>query len=483
MTDAHHAARQRATLLLAAASAAGFALGLIRTKALAMAWGPTGIGQMGLLQAAMGTAGLVTGLGVDGLVARDVAMTRSAPGEASRVFAVATTGAAALAVIAGGISFAGLALYLHGLGIDSLVAALVLATGVGASVLGANVRALLTGLGASRDVATMGVLGAGLALALSLGVALLRPDAPAVALAVITVPLGAGAVGTFLARKRAPTGRVPPLRALADVLRVARRATVFTAAGVLPLLGQSMVRTLVAAELPAEQLGQMQAAAAISAISTSLLVSSIGPVVVPQLSALVAARGDFSGLLGEHVLFLVRLFAPVAIAIAGAPALVLTVLYSSGFSAGAGQLAWQLVGEVLRLPVWLTATTLVVLARGRAYFLVEAAGLLVQGVGLWLVLSRHELWLIGVVYAASALVQLVLATSLLRADGFRWTRRAVAAVSALSAVCAALALLVGWSWTMLLAASLFAPAALMAGRLILALRSGVRPGAEPGGPH
>lgn len=462
---------RRSTLLLASSSAVGFVLGVLRTKLLAIVWGPAGVGQLGLMQAAMGTANLATGLGVDGLVGRDVAAVTPGSQASTRILIAATTGAAVLSLWATVISTLVLGWYLPGVSIVSWPAAIALGCGAGFSVLASNYRAVLSGLGAAREIAIGTIVAAVLSLLGAAALAWAPPGFGAIAAAVAVVPLSTLIGLGIFALRRVPVETSPRYKdAVRDVLQIARRATIFTAAGVLPLLGQAMVRTLAATHLTEAGLGQMQAAAAIAAISTSVLAGTVGPVLIPQLSAAVVNKREFSSLLSQHTSFLVALYAPVALVAAAVPGLVLTALYAKDFQGGAAQLGWQLAGEAVRLPVWLMATTLVVLGRGRAYFVLEFTGLTTQFVGMMLVLPSRDPALIGIVFAASTFAQFVLASFLLRADGFAWSAPALGRIALLSGACCVLAALVGTSLGTLLGLIAAVPAVVVAFRLFMNLR-------------
>ncbi|MDP2270214.1 MAG: hypothetical protein Q8K32_05730 [Archangium sp.] len=422
------------------------------------------------MQAAMGTANLATGLGVDGLVARDVAGATPGSQASHRILIAATTGAAILSLWATVISTLVLRWYLPSVSIFSWPAALALGCGAGLSVLASNYRAVLSGLGAAREIAIGTIVAAVLSLLGAAGLAWAPPSFVAISAAVAVVPLSTMIGLGIFALRRVPSGAARYGDAIRDVLQIARRATIFTAAGVLPLLGQAMVRTLAATHLTEAGLGQMQAAAAIAAISTSVLAGTVGPVLIPQLSSAVVNKREFSTLLSQHTTFLVALYAPVALIAAAAPGVVLNALYANDFQGGAAQLGWQLAGEAVRLPVWLMATTLVVLGRGRAYFVLEFMGLTTQFAGMLFVLPSRDPALIGMVFAASTFAQFVLASFLLRADGFAWSAHALGRIALLAGACCLLATLVGSPWGTALGLIAAAPAVVIAFRLFKNLR-------------
>lgn len=461
---------RRSTLLLAASSGVSFVLGVARTKLLALAWGPGGVGHIGLMQAAMGTATLATGLGVDGLIPREVAAERARGGDANRAVHTATVGASLLAVASTLISAIGLWIYFSRIGVGGGAAAVVLGAGAGLSVLGANFRALLSGLGAVRELATASIVAAALALVVSGALALVSASGIAIAMAVAAVPLTTLLTLSWFVRSRRTTGAELAVGAR-GVLAIARRAGIFTVAGVLPLLGQTFTRTLAATSMSEDRLGEFQAAAAVAAISTSVLASSIGPVLFPQLSQKLAAGESFSEMLGAHAGFLLSLYAPVAIVAIAVPDVALRLLYSGRFEGAADQLAWQIIGELFRLPVWLMATTLVMKERGRAYLLLELTGVATQVIGLYLVLPEASSAQLGWVFATASAVQFTLACALLGLDGFRWPRRTVLHLLAIVALGAGLATARGAPHVTLLAALALLPLGWKALSLVRGLRA------------
>lgn len=422
MSDSAREGAQRSTLFLAASSGVSFVLGLARTKLLALAWGPPGIGQLGLMQAAMGTANLATGLGVDGVLAREVALVPAS--ERKRALTSAAVGASALSLASALVSSIALTAYVLKVGLGSVAEGLILGIGAGLSVLVGNLRALTSGLGAVREISIATIAGAAIALAGTCSLLLLPAGSVAQSLAVMIIPFSSLFAFGWVTSRHVTFDTSFWRRAVGDTFRIARRASIFTAAGVLSPLGQSLVRTLAATYLTDVALGNLQAAWAISALSTSLLASSIGPVLIPQLSLTLGDTRAFKALLSEHTAFLIMLYAPVGLIGIAAPRLIMTMLYSGDFSQGAAQLSWQIIGEFLRLPVWLMSTSLVVLVRGRAYFLLELAGITVQLIGLSVVLPLNDFRLVGVVFAVSALVQFLLASFMLR-DRFSWPGRSL----------------------------------------------------------
>jgi O-antigen/teichoic acid export membrane protein len=141
------------------------------------------------------------------------------------------------------------------------------------------------------------------------------------------------------------------------------------------------VRWLVSSRLSGDAFGCFQASGALSAMVTSVFASSVGPSVVPRMSAKRDSVSALSEELNEQTRLYLVLMAPVVLVGLVVPEWIVQVLYSDRFRLVADQLPWQLVGEVFRLPVWMLSSVLFVLGRSRAYFAVEAVALLVSVVG------------------------------------------------------------------------------------------------------
>lgn len=425
----------REVVLLGLSAAGSFLLTLVRTKLVALAWGPIGIGSIGMMQAAMATATLVGGVGVDSIITREIAKSRKDDDvRVALLVSAATRGALLLALVAGVLS--GLAFFALGdrVSLAAPAAAAVIAAGVMFSILTACLRGALSGLGRLSSVAKVGVVSSLGALA---GVSVLAwlPSSPvAAAAAVMVVPLASGLVSAgFLAAAR-PVVAPGWFEATKEMVALARQSSHFALAGVLPVLGQLLARSAAKDSLGPESFGHFQASMALAATSISVLATSVGPSVLPRLSAAAHSREELSAAVNEQTRVYLVLFAPVALTLALAPELVARLLYSPQFEPVGGQLSWQIIGEVFRLPAWVLATVLTARGRGRAYLGFEAFSLVVLVTATALGARTEQLALIGGALSIGVTAQLLSLVLLVRADGVRlarglWGRLALLAVA------------------------------------------------------
>lgn len=463
-------------LVLATTAVLTLGLGIVRTKVLAIAFGRAGLGLLGLLQSAMATGILITGIGIDGVGARELARAQgdkpaSIPliraGLSKGVFAIAAFGALLAAPILGGV-------VCH-LGYEAEARwAPLLAIGILAGVMTANGRAVLAGHSQVGGLARSAVFGAGLALVFAASTVWL-PMAPALTLAALSLPLAQWTLVRLASRQLPKVSSFQLRVSVREALSLARMASIFAIAGVLPVLSQFLIRTVAAAGLGVDQLGLFQASLTLSTTAVGVLASSMGPSLLPRLAAQTREPEQFNQTLLTQVKLYLALFAPIALAAEVVPELLLSILYSADFTTASSQLSWQMVGESLRLPCWAMATALTAQSRGRAYLLVESVTLLTTATLIGFASWNGSLQWVGVAFSISLLVQFLLLSWLLASKGFSWPRSLRVEMLVLACICAALAALVPHYWPARVVGAVAALAAGMrATTMIYRLRSSAR---------
>lgn len=373
-----------------------------------------------MMQAALSTATVVGGAGVEGVLTRELAKAHpSHPQRVNVLLSAASRGVFLMALLGAVLSFGVISALSGELGFDSPLVPALLALGVLASIVTANLRAALSGLGLLRVVASLGGASGVVTLLAALLLTTSGNREPLWVAAVVVLPIVQLGV-TLIGFRRAPVWQPLAWRESVSAVRaLIRMSKLLALAGILPPAAQLLVRTLVREELNPVAFGCFQAAMALAATSVSVLASSVGPSVLPRLSA---ASGDslaMSAVVNEQTTVYLTLFAPVAIGIVALPDLVIRLLFSSEFAPVAGQLSWQMVGEVVRLPCWVLATALTARSRTRAYLLVEAVSLALFVIGAVLAARTHSLEAVGVALSIATGFQFALLVWLLRPDGVR----------------------------------------------------------------
>ncbi len=425
----------RETVLLAASAAVSFLLGLARTKIQALAFGPIGMGAIGLLQSSMSTATLITGIGADAVVTRELA--RSGQEEAGRIRDAAVWGMPVVAAL-GALGSLGVFFLLSArLGFASVTQMMIVATGAVLGVVSANLRAVLAGLRKILDLGLSSIVAATVAT-IFVAVLFLVPASPAIwALVAISLPLAQVLVFAVALNRHPTFGNSQPWgTSVRLALQLGRQSSVLAVAGVLPVLSQLLMRTAAHDALSDFSFGYFQSAMALAAISVSVLASSVGPSVLPRLSAAAADPQKLSRVVAEQVGVYLLLYAPVVLAVEAMPELVIRLVYSEAFLPVADQLRWQLVGEVLRLPCWVMATALTARGFYRQYLLVEGVSLVASVLAVGVAANTKSLSILGVALSVAVLIQFLVLVGLLWRGGVRLPVSVLLRLVGLAATCA-----------------------------------------------
>lgn len=429
------------TMSLAVASAASFALSLGRTKIQALLWGPLGVGSLGLMQASMSTASIVGGFGVEGLVTRELAAA-SSDEERTRVISLAVRGMALVALASAVLSSFVFAALSSRLGFTGWLDAGIVGGAAGAAVLSGNLRGIVSG---SHRVSALGrsmVIASFAATIAAAALALFSTGPVAFACAVLILPTTQLAA-LFLASRGLITSSLLGWKAsLRQALRACVEARSLAIAGILPVFGQLLIRTTAREALSVDSFGAFQASMTLAATSVSVLASSVGPSVLPRLSASVSDPARMKRVLNESIDTYLLFYAPVVMAIVALPELAVRVLFSSRFEGVVDQLPWQLVGEVLRLPCWVMATFLTASGRFRGYLMVEATSLVAMVAAVAISARSGRLELVGIALAAATAIQFVVLALMLRASHVSLESQTLFRIGALLGCCVLAALLV-----------------------------------------
>ncbi|HEX6604231.1 MAG TPA: oligosaccharide flippase family protein [Sphingomicrobium sp.] len=360
------------TAMMGGATIVAILVGVVRTKIFALTIGPAGIGLIGVLTSVMATAAAIGGMGLGFSGVRQIASSERTRGLARRALWLGVWPLALVTALVLWFARAPIARWVTGseaqalgVGLMGLAAALTILAGAQTTV--------IQGMGNVAGVAKARVWGA--ILSLLIGVpAVLYAGPVGIALAVIGIPLG-NLIGNLPYRPAAERNAAKLSRGqLAGQLRelialgVTFMATTALAAGTLVV-----VRTLVIRADGMEAAGLYQAAYSISALNASLVLSAMATDYFPRLSAAQDDRAYSATMVNQQLRAALLLASPVLIGMVALAPLVLQLLYSGAFTAGADLLRWQLTGELLKLPGWALGFLLLARADKSRYLLVESA--------------------------------------------------------------------------------------------------------------
>lgn len=448
----------RSSALIGGASAINVAIGILRTKAIALLLGPSGLGVMSLYGSIADLATSIAGIGVQSSGVRQIAAAVGS-GDEERVsetaFVLRRT-ALVLGVAGAALLFAfqrqvsaltfGSESYATDVGLLSLVVLF-------SSIYGGQV-ALIQGKRRIGDLARIGVTGSLLGLVVGVGlVYLLRENG------IVPALVGIAAMTCFASwwySRRVVTLQVSmsASRVYYEARALLKLGVAFMASGLLTMGAAYAIRSIVTRWLGVEAAGLYQCAWALGGLYVGFVLQSMGADFYPRLTAAAHDDTECNRLVNEQAHISLLLAAPGIVATLVFAPVVIELFYSSRFDGAIPIVRWFCLGMILRVVAW--PMGFIILAKGwQVIFLwTEVAAALVHvGLAFFLV-PRFGPAAAGAaffgLYVWHSLVIYLLVRSL---SGFRWSaanQRAGAVLLPMAGgVAAALFLLPHWSTTAL----------------------------------
>lgn len=397
----------RSTLLIGGGSVINMAIGLVRTKGVAVILGPSGIALYGILNqiTEVVSAAFSLGLGTSGV--RQIAASNAA-GDSARVSRIVqtlkrTTWITGLA--------AGACLVLLAVPITRLTfgeQGLVYRWAVALLALAVLFRALTTGQGCL--VAGTRRVGIYLRISLVGSVASVLIAIPCVMLmgmggvvwSVVGISLS-GLVATWWLSRPVRVESTPC--SASDSLSESRLLVVLGVpimlAGVAGTIGPYFERVILLRHLGLEMMGQYQAAIGLAAVSATFVTSAMSADYYPKLVALAEKPADFDHEMNAQIEVALLLSAPLVVALAAFAEVWMRMFYSSEFIPGIDVLVVAtigIIGRVLSAPLRLA---LLAKHKGKTFLLIEVA---TTATGLAMIAAlAPRLGLLGCAIAFSAL--------------------------------------------------------------------------------
>jgi PST family polysaccharide transporter len=417
----------RSSALIGGSQVLVIAIGIVRTKAMAVMLGPAGFGLWGLYNAVADLATSVAGMGVNGSGVRQIAEAAGSdePGRIARTVAalrrtsvvLGLLGAALLVVLARPVSELTFGSDRYALGVALLGLA------VAFRLVSAGQAALLQGLRRIRDLAATNALGALLGSAAAVGLVYALGEAgiawSLVALAACTLFV------TWLYARRVESGArdVPGAAARAEAVALLRLGVAFMMSGILMVGAAYAVRTMVLRLEGAEAAGFYQAAWTLGGLYIGIVLQAMGADFYPRLTGVIRDHATSNRLVNEQAQVSLLLAGPGIVATILLAPLVIVLFYSSQFAAADETLRWICLGMALRIITW--PMGYIVLAKGdqRIFFLTELAWAVVNVSLSWACLHMFGLEGAGIAFFLSYVFHAALIFPVVRRmTGFGWTR-------------------------------------------------------------
>ena len=371
---------------MGSASVVNVVFGLIRTKVSAALLGPAGIGIIGLLQSIMNVATTLVGFGMGRAGTRQIAAAAT-NNETLRLARRALSLVTSVTALLGGVVFfLCRSEFAARIADDPHLAPALgwLGLGVALTVASASQGAQLQGLRRIDELARLQILSAIVSTLLGVA-ALLTWQEDGIVPFLLSAPLASFLLGHwYVSRLKLPATKHSNLQLLVQQWRdLARIGAASMASSLVASISVLVTRSIVQHQLGAGELGQYQAAWAISMTYLGLVLSAMTTDFYPRLSAVIDDHREATRLINEQIEVALLLGGPLLIGMMALAPLTVELLYSEEFAVAAGILRWQVLGDVLKITSWPLAVALLASGASRAMVTAELCAALTFVLAVW----------------------------------------------------------------------------------------------------
>jgi PST family polysaccharide transporter len=427
MSKASYGQIFKSTAFTGGASVVSLALGVIRTKVMAVLLGPAGIGLAGVYSTISALASTLAGMGISSSGVRQIAEAAGSGDERRIATTVLTLRRTALIL---GFTGAGLLAALsHPVSVltfgDGRYAGAIAMLGLAVffGTVAGGQAALVQGLRRIAELAQINVFGAMAGTAVGLPLIWWLGERGIVPL-LVAVPATSLLVSWWFVRRVRTTEVTVPWHESASQARVLLGlGLAFMASGLMAAAVAYATRLLIVRQLGLDAAGHYAAAYALAGIYAGFILQAMGSDFYPRLTAVASDHPTVNRLVNEQTEIALLLAVPGVLGTLAFAPWVIHAFYSGGFDPAVPVLQWQVLGILGRIISWPIGFILLAKGMGKTFVLSEVLANAVH-VGLVMVL----LPLFGIMGAGMAFVGMYLWVTAFvfivvwKATGFRWSR-------------------------------------------------------------
>ncbi len=418
----------KSSALVGGSQVANIAIGIIRTKAMAMLLGPAGFGLFGLYGSIQNLTQSVAGMGINSSGVRQIA---EAVGTGDRI-RIAQTAAVLrrTAVVLGLFGAVLLALFSRQISrltfgsTERTAAVALLSAAVFFTLVAGGQGALIQGTRRIADLAKMNVLGALFGLCASLPLVYFFREKGVVPSIVVVAGMGILTSWWYSRKIEIEPAAATFSELRQEALALLKLGSAFMASGLMTLGVAYSVRVMILRQLGFEATGLYQSAWTLGGLYVGFILQAMGADFYPRLTASIHDNPEANRLVNEQTLIGLLLAGPGVIATLSFAPLVIALFYSAKFTAAVGLLRWITLGAMLQVITWPMGFIIVAKGNQTIFFLAEFAWSVVAIALAWICLRVFGLNGAGIAFFGSYVFHACLIYPLVRRlSDFRWSRR------------------------------------------------------------
>ncbi|MGH8490345.1 MAG: O-antigen translocase [Gammaproteobacteria bacterium] len=401
-------------------------IGIVRTKAMAVLLGPSGVGLLGIYGSIGDLACSIAGMGINSSGVRQIAAAVGA-GDAEKIGRTAAVllRTAILLGLLGAVLLATFSAQLStwSFGSDQHAAAIaLLSVAVFFRLVSDGQGALIQGMRRISDLAKMGILGAvygtliSITLVYFLGEAGVAPSlVGGAAMAVVT--------SWWYSRKiriQKPTMTAPQTGQ--EVAALLKLGFALMASGLMMMGAAYVVRIIVVRHVGFDAAGLYQAAWTLGGLYVGFILQAMGTDFYPRLTAVASDNAECNRIVNEQAHVSLLLAGPGVITTLVFAPFVIALFYTSQFHPAVDVLRWLCLGMALRIISW--PMGFIILAKGAQnfFFWSELAWTIVYLGLAWVCVNSYGLNGSGIAFFVSYIFHCFMIYAIVRPlSGFRWS--------------------------------------------------------------
>jgi PST family polysaccharide transporter len=356
----------KSSALIGGSTAFNMVFSIVRTKAMALLLGPTGVGLLGIYTSIADLVRNLAGLGINSSGVRQIAEAVGS-GDTERIACTVTTlrrvalysgsvGALLLVLLCKPVSWLTFRDYEHA-GAIALLALVAFFLDISEAQ-----KALVQGVRRIADLARMNILGALYGTVFSIAIVYFWREKGVVPSLICVAAMSIVTSWWYARKVRVEAIRVTWAKAFAEASELVKLGVVFMASGLATVGAAYVVRLLVLRDLGLKEAGFYQAAWGLAGICISFILQAMGADFYPRLTAIVSRKEECNRLVNEQVEVGFLMAGPAILGALSLAPLAIMLFYSEKFGGAVEILRWLCLGMFLRVLTW--PMGFIILAKG-----------------------------------------------------------------------------------------------------------------------
>jgi PST family polysaccharide transporter len=416
----------KSSAIIGGSSLINIAIGIVRTKAMAMLLGPSGIGLMGLYGSITDLTINIAGMGINSSGVRQIAEAVGS-GDTERIArtAVVLRRISIFLGALGAIFLIGFAGPISTLTFDSnqyTTDVALLSIVVFFNLVSAGQGALIQGMRRISDLAKMGILGTlyGTLITIPL-IYFLREEG--IILSLIIVAAMTYLTSWWYSRKiQIESISVPSFQVKKEASALLKLGFAFMVSGLMMTGAAYVVRLIIVRKVGFDAAGLYQSAWSLGGLYIGFILQAMGADFYPRLTAIANDDSECNRLVNEQAHVSLLLAGPGVIATLAFAPLVIAVFYTSKFQGAVEILRWLCLGMTLRVISW--PMGIIIVAKGVQNLIIfsELAWTFVYLGLAWICVSTFSLEGAGIAFFGSYIFHVAIIYAIVRRlSGFSWS--------------------------------------------------------------